>query len=80
MMQIGLQIWLLLLTRNRGLTYRFIMGALPSAPDRVFVDAALTGGVGGFFGHSYFSYSIAQLKPYLIQCQGWELFPDIDIA
>ena len=80
MMWVGLQVWLLLLARNRGLTYKFVMGALPCAPMRVYVDAALTGGVGGFFGRYYFSHSIVQLKPYLIHCDGWDSFPEVNIA
>ena len=56
------------------------MGELPSAPVIIYVDAALTGGVGGYFGQEYFSYATAQLKPYLTKCDGWESFPVVDIA
>ena len=44
------------------------------------MDASLTGGVGGFFGRDYFSHSIEQLKPYLIHCEGWSAFPEVNIA
>ena len=56
------------------------MGALPYASHPIFVDAALSGGVGGFFGDEYFSWATAQLKPYLIRCEGWHNFPIVDIA
>ena len=70
MMLIGLQVWLRILARNRGLSYRFIMGELPRAQVDVYVDAALSGGVGGFFGWRFFSLTITQLRPYLALCDG----------
>ena len=37
---LALQIWGAILIRNRGLSYDFILGRLPYAPDEIFVDAA----------------------------------------
>ena len=70
----------MLIERNRGLSYRFILGRLPRAKEVIFVDAALSGGIGGYFGWEYFSSPIAQLRTYLRRCDGWEGFPLIDIA
>ena len=70
----------MLIERNRGLSYKFILGRLPRADKVIFVDAALSGGIGGYFGWEYFSTPIAQLRPYLRQCDEWESFPAIDIA
>ena len=46
----------------------------------LFVDASLSGGIGGYCGLWYFSLSIEQLRPWLKTCDGWELFPKVDIA
>ena len=70
----------MIIARNRGLSYKFILGGLPRAETDIYVDAALSGGIGGFFGREYFSHSIAQLRPYLIRCDGWESFPAVDVA
>ena len=45
-----------------------------------FVDASLTGGIGGYCGLHYYSMSIEQLKPWLASCDGWGSFPNVDIA
>ena len=80
MMKICLRVWHLLLSRNRGLHFSFILGKLPRMTHPFLVDASLTGGIGGVCGLRYFSLSIAQLKPYLASCDGWGSFPDVDIA
>ena len=46
----------------------------------LFVDASLSGGIGGYCGVRYFALSIEQLKPWLVTCDGWESFPEVDIA
>ena len=46
----------------------------------LFVDASLSGGIGGYCGLRYFSMPIEQLKPWLVTCDGWEMFPNVDIA
>ena len=63
MMMICLRVWHLLLTRNRGLHFSFILGKLPRMAHPFLVDASLSGGIGGYCGLRYFSMSIAQLKP-----------------
>ena len=80
MMKICLRVWRLLLTRNRGLHFSFILGELPRITDLFLVDASLSGGIGGYWGLRYFSMSIAQLKPWLVACDGWGSFPNVDIA
>ena len=71
MMMICLRVWRLLLSRNRGLHFTFILGKLPRMTHPFLVDASLTGGIGGVCGLRYFSMSIVQLKPYLTSCDGW---------
>ena len=80
MMTICLQVWRLLITRNRGLHFDFILNNLPVSRPPLFVDASLSGGIGGYCGLWYFSLSIEQLRPWLRTCDGWELFPMVDIA
>ena len=70
----------MLIERNRGLSYKFILGRLPRAREEIFVDAALSGGIGGYFGWEYFSSPIAQLRLHLRQCDEWESFPAVNIA
>ena len=80
MMKICLRVWRVLLSRNRGLHFSFILGTLPRMKHPLFVDAFLTGGIGGYCGLRYFSMSIERLKPYLAKCEGWSSFPNVDIA
>ena len=70
MMTICLRVWRLLLARNRGLHFSFILGTLPAMKPPLFVDASLTGGIGGFCGLRYFSLSIEQLAPWMRTCEG----------
>ena len=80
MMTVCLQVWHVILSRNRGLHFSFILGHLPLLQAPIYVDASLTGGIGGYCGRRYFSWSIEQLKPWLLTCEGWESFPNINIA
>ena len=80
MMIVCLQVWRLLLTRNRGLHFLFILGELPRMAHPLYVDASLTGGIGGYCGSRYFSMSMEQLKPWMTSCDGWSSFPNVDIA
>lgn len=80
MMTICLQVWRLLMSRNRGLHFNFILNNLPVSRPPLFVDASLSGGIGGYCGLRYFSLSIVQLRPWLTTCDGWKLFPMVDIA
>ena len=50
MMTICLQVWRLLMTQNRGLHFNFILNALPVSRPPLFVDASLSGGIGGYCG------------------------------
>ena len=50
----AMRIWLCLLQRNRGLRYAYILNALPAERRRIFVDAASTGGIGGYASYTYF--------------------------
>ena len=68
------------MSRNRGLHFNFILNDLPVSRPPLFVDASLSGGIGGYCGLWYFSLSIEQLRPWLRTCDGWELFPMVDIA
>ena len=70
----------MILSRNRGLHFSFILGTLPNLKPPIFVDASLSGGIGGYCGLRYFSLSIEQLRPWMLTCEGWESFPLIDIA
>ena len=80
MMKICLRVWLVLLSRNRGLDFSFILGSLRIIRPPIFVDASLSGGIGGYYGLKYFSLSIEQLTPWMVACDGWISFPNIDIA
>ena len=53
--RVAMRIWLRLLQRNRGLRYAYILNALPAEQRRIFVDAASTGGIGGYASYTYFS-------------------------
>ena len=80
MMVICLKVWRVLLSRNRGLHFSFILGTLPLTRNPIFADASLSGGIGGYCGLGYFALSIEQLRPWLVTCDGWKSFPTIDIA
>ena len=45
---LALQIWELIISRNRGSSYRFVLNQLPFAANEIFVDAATSWGIGGF--------------------------------
>ena len=75
-----MRIWLRLLQRNRGLRFAYILNALPAERRRIFVDAASTGGIGGYASYTYFSVNLHRLIPHLRRCDGWSAFPRVDIA
>ena len=60
--RVAMRIWLRLLQRNRGLRYAYILNDLPAERRRIFVDAASTGGIGGYASYTYFSVSLHPLK------------------
>ena len=80
MMVVCLRVWRVLLSRNRGLHFSFILGTLPLSRTPIFADASSSGGIGGYCGLRYFALSIEQLKPWLVTCDGWKSFPSVDIA
>ena len=53
----GLRIWRKMIVRNRGLSYKFILGKLPRSEFDIFVDASETWGIGGCCGIYYFKFS-----------------------
>ena len=75
-----MQIWLCLLQRNRGLRYAYILKVLPAERRPIFVDAASTGGIGGYASYIYFSVSLLRLIPHLRRCDVWSASPRVDIA
>ena len=53
---------------------------LPAERRRIFVDAASTGGIGGYASYTYFFVNLHRLIPHLRRCDGWSAFPRVDIA
>ena len=78
--RVAMRVWLLLLHRNRGLPFGYILGELPIEQKRIYVDAASTGGIGGYAEYTYFSVSLRRLAPFIRKCSGWATFPQTDIA
>lgn len=78
--RIALTIWRAILLRNRGLPYKYILNSLPQVRTPVFVDAASSVGLGGVHGCEYFQFTHDDLRPYVIQCPGWEYYPRVIIA
>ena len=61
---LALRIWELILSRNRGLSYKFVLNELPFAPEEIFVDAAKSYGIGGFYGDTYFQFNNQELDTF----------------
>ena len=53
-MKNALVIQRMILTKNQGLSYDFILGHLPPAKNEWFIDASTNYGCGGIAGNSYF--------------------------
>ena len=51
------EVWCLLLRKNRGLPYDFILGKLPRQKNEWFADASSTYGYGGVCGNHFFKIS-----------------------
>ena len=60
----ALQIWEIMLERNRGSSYRFVLNQLPRLSSEIFVDAASTWGIGGLLGQCYFQYSNHEVRQF----------------
>ena len=78
--RVAMQVWILLMQRNRGLRFRYILNRLPMEQRRIYVDAASSGGLGGYAEYTYFSVALEHWIPYLRKCEGWATFPQVDIA
>ena len=59
----ALIIWLHILRTSAGVSFRWILGSLPRAPDAWFVDASTTWGIGGYAGRNYFMVPNHRLTP-----------------
>ena len=66
--------------RNRGLRFTYILSTLPRETRSIYVDAASTGGIGGWAAYSYFTTPLRLLGPHVRRCDGWSSFPRVDIA
>ena len=80
LMRSALGVWFRVISRNRGLSYKFIFSELPAVSTPIFVDASTAWGVGGFHGCDYFSLSHNVLRPHICACPGWETYPRVPIA
>ena len=80
LMRVGFVIWKLILSRNRGIPYKYITNSLPRARTPTFVDASTSIGIGGVHGYDYFSVLHGDLTPLITACPGWESFPQVPIA
>ena len=80
MVRIAMRVWLVLMAHNRGLRFRYILNGLPIERRRIYVDAASTGGIGGYAGLRYFSVALKHWTHHLRKCEGWSRFPRVDIA
>ena len=59
---LALKLWELILMRNRGSTYDYVLDQLPYAKEEIFVDAASSWGIGGLFGDRYFLFPNSELE------------------
>ena len=80
LMVIALHVWRLVLVRNRGLHFNFILGRLPQVASPIFVDASSSWGFGGVHGYEFFSFPHTELRPFIRRCPGWETFPCVPVA
>ena len=80
LMVVALRIWHLVLLRNRGLHFDFILGKLPKIARPIFVDASSSWGFGGVHGLEFFSFPHVALQPFIRRCPGWETFPRVPVA
>ena len=80
LMRIALRIWYVVLTRNRGLRYAYILNQLPAVASSIFVDASSSLGCFGVHGFAFFSVPYGVLRPFIRLFSGWESFPCVQIA
>ena len=72
-------IWLILLQKNCGLPFSFVMGGLPSQKKRLIFDASSSYRYGVFCGELYFKISHSEVLSILVEKYGTEL-DDLFIA
>ena len=80
LMRSALGVWFRIISRNRGLPYRFILNELPVVKTPVFVDASTSWGVGGVHGRDYFTVPHTVIRPHICSCPAWESYPQVPIA
>ena len=80
LIMIALRIWRVVLVRNRGLPFRYVLASLPVVASPIFVDAASSHGVGGFHVKDYFALTHDELGHLIRRCPGWEAYPQVPIA
>ena len=61
-MKNALLIWRMILQKNKGLTYDFILGRLPRAEHEWFIHASTNFGCGGLAGGNYFMVDNSHLS------------------
>ena len=61
--RMALVIWKHILRAGEGVSYRWILGALPTSQDAWFVDASTSWGIGGCAGNHYFMVPNKELIP-----------------
>ena len=70
LMRVGFLIWKFILSRNRGIPYKYITNSLPRAQTLTFVDASTSIGIGGVHGYDYFLLVHGDLTPLITACPG----------
>ena len=76
----ALRVWHLVLQRNRGLSFLYIMNKYPAVSLPIFVDASTSWGLGGVHGYEYFSFPHGDLQPFIRRSRGWESYPRVPVA
>ena len=80
LMRSALGVWFRIISRNRGLQYRFILNELPVVKTPIFVDASTSWGIGGVHGRDYFTVPHVVMRTHICSCPGWESYPQVPIA
>ena len=80
LMRSALGVWFRIISRNRGLPYRFILNELPVVKTPVFVDASTSWGVGGVHGRDYFTVPHTVIRPHICSCPASKSYPQVPIA
>ena len=70
LMRSALGVWFRIISRNRGLPYKFILNELPVVKLPIFVDASTSWGFGGVQGSDYFTVPHTMIRPHICLCPG----------